>query len=161
MTISKGFSLENNTIHPLALHIKEKNNLTWKGFAELLTEVLSSNFTSIKVLPSNVRNYSTGANTTWWFWLEISKIVIGYWEEERVKLETSEEKMICDFKYSELFHCDLRQVFGLLHALRRKKDSKKDLCVEIINPAITLANIVISDIEYLFDTAIPTFELLE
>jgi hypothetical protein len=151
------FNYDQNEVHPLVSFLKDRHNLTWKDFANLLSE-RTKQLKKIKLSPSNVRNYAIGESKSWWFWPEIASMVMECWQEDRKKAKNMDEGIEIDLFYAGMFGAEMNAVYGFLYSFGKIEDTENGSRTNIesaLSDAMSLVNAFINKAEAYYQILLP------
>lgn len=152
--------LEKNVVHPTVEFLKKEYAVTWEGMGKILSDRMKTLGQKINLSPANVRNFSTSRSSAWWFWPQISDLVLNFWNEERSKASTPQELMNVDLKFSGLFSEDLKNVYSLWHMMLTVDEERRKECV-ILRTSVALTNSTLSSHEAFFGCEFPRIDAVE
>lgn len=154
---------DKNAVHPLVVFLRESEGYSWQSLADHFSESLGEKGIMLKVSRSNVRNYATGRTNAWWFWPEVSLMIVTKWASDREKGIELKERRECDLFFSGLFSEDLKQVYSYRYAASKLKrlcvSETNEACKTSINQTLaiaeTLATSVVNQTENIYSVSFP------
>jgi hypothetical protein len=142
--------INKDTVHPTVQYLRDEFNLTWRQLGEKLSERLHGYGFDITPSVSNVRNYATGRSGAWWFWGQISDMVIEVWQQNRNESTSDDERRQVDLTFASLFSDELMHVYEFFYAVK----SFEDECPRnhpVITSGMANANFILHENERVFD----------